>query len=333
MMFRTKKRNPLPALLALLVLAAGALFYHVYTPLGQTGLPLEFTVEPGHGLRQTAAGLKQAGVLQDDWGFVQLARLMGKTKKIKFGTYRLEKPASMVEVLELITSGRFAQSQVTLVEGISFRELRKLLDAHPKLRHDSSALTEQEILQRLGASESAAEGLFFPDTYIFAIGSSDLAVLQRAYTTMHKKLEMEWAQRDLDLPFATPYEALTLASVVEKETGKVEDRPMIAAVFINRLRRGMRLQTDPTVIYGLGEAFDGNLRKRDLKADTPYNTYTRGGLPPTPIAMPGLAALHAVLHPPKSNVLYFVARGDGSSAFSNSLKEHNKAVSQYQLKK
>lgn len=332
-MRRTKTLNSLLAVLALIALAAGLLFYHVHAPLGQTGLPLEFTVEPGHGLRQTAAGLKQAGVLGDDWGFVQLARLMGQDKKIKYGTYRLEKSASMLEVLELITSGRFAQSQITLVEGITFREVRKALDAHPKLRHDSSALSEQEILQRLGVTESAAEGLFFPDTYTFAIGSSDLAVLQRAHAAMRKHLETEWAQRDPDLPFATPYQALTLASVVEKETGKGADRPMIAAVFINRLRRGMRLQTDPTVIYGLGEAFDGNLRKRDLLADTPYNTYTRGGLPPTPISMPGLAAIRAVMHPPSSNALYFVAKGDGSSQFSSNLKDHNQAVRQYQLKK
>jgi len=320
-------------MLALIVLGAGLIFYHVHTPQGQVALPLEFTVEPGHSLRQTAAALKQAGVLQDDWGFVLLARVMGQDKKIKFGTYRLEKPASMMELLELITSGRFAQSQITLVEGITFREFRKSLDAHPKLRHDSTALSEREILQRLGAAETAAEGLFFPDTYIFAIGSSDLAVLQRAYSAMHKHLEAEWGQRAPGLPFATPYEALTLASVVEKETGKGEDRPMIASVFINRLQRGMRLQTDPTVIYGLGETFDGNLRKRDLKKDSPYNTYTRGGLPPTPIAMPGLASIRAVLHPPSSNALYFVAKGDGSSHFSSNLKDHNNAVNQYQLKR
>lgn len=321
------------AALVLLGLAAGLVLQHVHAPFGQGGLPLEFTVEPGHNLRQIAAGLKQAGVLQDDRGFVLLARVMGQDKKIKFGTYRLEKPASMMELLELITSGRFAQSQITLVEGITFRELRKSLDAHLKLRHDSTALSEREILQRLGAAETAAEGLFFPDTYIFAIGSSDLAVMQRAYSAMRKHLEAEWGQRAPGLPFTTPYEALTLASVVEKETGKGEDRLMIASVFINRLQRGMRLQTDPTVIYGLGETFDGNLRKRDLKTDTPYNTYTRGGLPPTPIAMPGLAAIRAVMHPLKSNALYFVAKGDGSSQFSSNLKDHNNAVNQYQLKK
>ncbi|GAB4125140.1 MAG: endolytic transglycosylase MltG [Sideroxydans sp.] len=332
-MRKTKTRHSILAALALITLAAGLLFYHVHAPLGQTGLPLEFTVEPGHNLRQTAAGLKQAGVIRDDWGFVLLARLMGQDKKIKFGTYRLEKPASMLEVLELIASGRFAQSQITLVEGITFRELRKALDAHPKLRHDSSGLSEQEILQWLGATESAAEGLFFPDTYNFAIGSSDLAVLQRAHAAMRKHLETEWTRRNADLPFATPYQALTLASIVEKETGREADRPMIAAVFINRLRRGMRLQTDPTVIYGLGETFDGNLRKRDLLADTPYNTYMHSGLPPTPISMPGLAAIRAVMHPPSSNALYFVAKGDGSSQFSSNLKDHNQAVRQYQLKK
>ncbi|PIU16897.1 MAG: endolytic transglycosylase MltG, partial [Gallionellales bacterium CG08_land_8_20_14_0_20_59_87] len=199
-------------------------------------------------------------------------------------------------------------------------------------RHDSANLSELELLQRIGATETVADGLFFPDTYNFSSGSSDLRVLQRAYQLMQQHLAGAWEQRAADLPLASPYQALILASIVEKETGREEDRAMIAAVFINRLRLGMRLQTDPTVIYGLGERFDGNLRRRDLIADTPYNTYTRSGLPPTPISLPGLASLQAVTHPAPSKALYFVAKGDGSSKFSNSLSEHNKAVNRYQIK-
>jgi UPF0755 protein len=187
-------------------------------------------------------------------------------------------------------------------------------------------------LQRIGASEKQAEGLFFPDTYNFASGSSDLSVLKRAYQLMQRHLQENWAKRDPNLPFSTPYEALILASIVEKETGQAVDRPMIAGVFINRLNKKMLLQTDPTVIYGMGEKFDGNLRKRDLLTDTPYNTYTRSGLTPTPIALPGLASIQAALHPAKTNALYFVARGDGSSYFSSTLAEHNNAVNKYQIK-
>jgi UPF0755 protein len=196
------------------------------------------------------------------------------------------------------------------------------------------AMTDAEILRRIGATESHAEGLFFPDTYYFSDGVSDIDVLQRAYESMQRKLTEAWELRDDNLPYATPYEALIMASVVEKETGKASERPMIARVFLNRLKIGMRLQTDPTVIYGMGERFNGNIRKQDLLKDTPYNTYTRDGLPPTPIAMPGLAAIEAALHPDASgNYLYFVGKGDGSHTFSKSLQEHNSAVARYQLGK
>jgi UPF0755 protein len=204
------------------------------------------------------------------------------------------------------------------------------LNAEPTLRHDTLALSDAEILKRIGATEREAEGLFFPDTYNFSSGSSDLAVLKRAYQLMQRKLQESWKGRAANLPFETPYQALILASIVEKETGKASERGMIAAVFVNRLRKKMLLQTDPTVIYGLGDKFDGNLRKHDLLTDTPYNTYTREGLTPTPIALPGLAALQAALHPAQSNALYFVARGDGSSYFSSTLTEHINAVNRYQ---
>ena len=229
-----------------------------------------------------------------------------------------------------MTEGRVSQAQISIIEGTTFRQLRNLLDADPDLRHDSTAMSETDILQRVGAPEAHAEGLFFPDTYYFASGASDLAILKRAYQTMQQRLQESWQQRSPGLPLQTPYQALILASIVEKETGQASDRDMIAGVFINRLRRGMRLQTDPSVIYGMGDKFDGNLRKRDLLTDTPYNTYTRAGLPPTPIALPGLAALQATLHPAKTDALYFVARGDGSSVFSKSLAQHNRAVAKYQ---
>ena len=222
------------------------------------------------------------------------------------------------------------QTEVAFIEGWTFRQMRERLDAHPDLRHDSRGLPEREIMRLIGATQESAEGQFFPDTYLFAKQGSDLDVLRRAYRSMQRQLEREWAGRASGLPYADPYQALIMASIVEKETGRDQDRPMVAAVFVNRLRQGMLLQTDPTVIYGLGDRFDGNLRKRDLLTDTPYNTYTRSGLPPTPIAMPGLAALQSALHPAASQAIYFVARGDGSSQFSRTLEEHNQAVNRYQ---
>jgi UPF0755 protein len=209
--------------------------------------------------------------------------------------------------------------------------LRSVLDGHPALKHDSTGLSEVQILQRLGIDKASAEGLFFPDTYIFAVSSSDLALLKQAYARMQTKLQALWEERAPGLPLRNPYEALIFASIVEKETGRNDERELVAAVFINRLKRGMRLQTDPTVIYGLGPAFDGNLRRRDLLADNSYNTYTRYGLPPTPIAMPGEAAIRASLNPAQSPALYFVARGDGSHQFSSNLVEHNRAVNKFQL--
>jgi UPF0755 protein len=208
--------------------------------------------------------------------------------------------------------------------------MRVALDNHPDIAHTTRDLTNDEILKRLNIDQASPEGLFFPDTYHFAKGSSDLRVLRRAYRLMQSQLQARWSKRAPDLPLATPYQALILASIVEKETGSEKERALVAAVFLNRLRKGMLLQADPTVIYGLGDAFDGNLRKRDLVTDTPHNTYTRGGLPPTPIAMPGLASLDASLKAPESDVLYFVSRGDGSSHFSRTLGEHERAVTKYQ---
>lgn len=317
-------------LIALMLLVTIGLGYYVHHPLALPATPFEFTLKQGSSLKSVAREMKQAGLLGQAWPFVWLGRLHGSSGQLKAGQYSLDRDVSPMELLQIITRGEVIQSQTSIIEGWAFRQLRAALNANPDIAHDTLNLTDTEILQRIGATESHPEGLFFPDTYKFAAGSSDLAILGSAYQTMQQRLQEVWATRAPDLPLQTPYQALILASIVEKETGTADDRAMIAGVFMNRLRRGMLLQTDPTVIYGLGETFDGNLRKRDLLADTAYNTYIRGGLPPTPIALPGMAALQATLHPAQTDALYFVARGDGSSHFSSSLTEHNRAVSQYQ---
>jgi UPF0755 protein len=255
---------------------------------------------------------------------------LGRASKIKAGSYEIEEGITALALLDKLTRGDVTMSEIVLVEGKTFRQLRTAINEHPDLAHDSAKMTDMQIQTRLGAKEPHPEGLFFPDTYLFSKGSSDFDVLRRAYRAMQPKLATVWERRESTLPLNTPYELLILASIVEKETGVPADRPQIAAVFANRLRRGMLLQTDPTVIYGLGEKFDGNLRKIDLLTDTPWNTYTRPGLPPTPIAIPGLASLQAAAKPPPSDMLYFVARGDGSSEFSATLDEHNTAVAKYQ---
>ena len=233
-------------------------------------------------------------------------------------------------LLAKLTQGDVTQTSLTIVEGATFAELKRALRDNPQVVKSVIDLPDAELLARLGARESHPEGLFFPDTYFFAAGSTDLALLKRAHAALETRLAAAWDKRARDLPLATPYEALILASIVEKETGRPADRPLVASVFINRLRHNMRLQTDPTVIYGLGERFDGNLRKRDLEADSAYNTYTRDGLPPTPIALPSQASLDAVTQPPATAYLYFVSRGDGTSEFSASLTDHNRAVAKYQ---
>ncbi|MBI5918353.1 MAG: endolytic transglycosylase MltG [Nitrosomonadales bacterium] len=317
-------------LFVLLLLLAVAVGYYALTPLNLPATPFEFTLKSGSSLKGAARQMQQVGLLQQGWAFAWMGRALGKSGQIKAGSYELSEPVTPLRLLEIISKGEVSMMQLSVIEGWSFSQLRAALNAHPDVMHDTATLSEVEILQRIGATELQAEGLFFPDTYYFNKGDSDLAILRRAYRTMQNALSEQWQARDEGLPLRDIYQALTLASIVEKETGAEADRGMIAAVFENRLRRGMLLQTDPTVIYGLGERFDGNLRKSDLLTDTPYNTYTRGGLPPTPIALPGKAALQAVLHPPKTQALYFVARGDGSSVFSSTLEEHNRAVYRYQ---
>lgn len=326
---RTLKRLILLALVGVLVLA-GWFSYRISASVQLPVAPYEFSIKQGSSVKTVAHQLAEAGVLPDAWSFVFLSRLMGLAASVKAGDYEIVTSISPLQLLERITRGDINQSEVRFIEGWTFAQLRQILNEHPALRHDTAHLNNAEILQLIGATETAAEGLFFPDTYFFARGSSDLAVLKRAYGVMKNHVDAAWAERAPDLPLKDRYQALILASIVEKETGKESDRSTVAAVFVNRLRSGMLLQTDPTVIYGLGDKFDGNLRKKDLLTDQEYNTYTRRGLPPTPIAMPGLASIQAVLNPAKTDALYFVAKGNGESHFSNSLTDHNRAVSKYQ---
>ena len=301
------------------------------SPIELASPTVEFSIRPGSTLRGATRQIIEAGLSMPEWKFVLLARANGASAGVKAGSYQVSHGVTPLQLVRKITRGEYAQAEILLVEGWNFRQVREALNAHADLRHDSAGLSEAQIMAKLGAPGVLPEGAFFPDTYVFAKGASDLAVLARARSTMKKRLESAWAGRAPDLPMTDPYEALILASLVEKETGRAGDRTMIAAVFANRLRRKMKLQTDPTVIYGMGEKFDGNLRKRDLVADTPFNTYTRLGLPPHLIAMPGLASLEAVMHPAQTDALYFVSRGDGTSEFSRTLVEHNRAVGKYQM--
>jgi UPF0755 protein len=317
------------ALLGACVVIGYGLVY-VSQPLSLAHLPLEFSIKAGSSVKSAAKQMHAAGVLNNEISFVLLTRLMDQTDKIKSGDYLLEKSATPLELLEILSKGLVIKVELTIIEGSTFNQLRDILNQHPKLSHDTQGLTEHEILQRIGATETRAEGLFFPDTYRIASGTSDLDLLKQSYALMQQHLQQSWDARAPNLLLKSPYDALILASIVEKETGQAGDRDKIAAVFHNRLRIGMMLQTDPTVIYGMGERFNGNIRKRDLIQDTPYNTYTRAGLPPTPIALPGLAAIEATLHPAAINALYFVARGDGTTKFSDNLNDHNHAVNTFQ---
>jgi UPF0755 protein len=316
--------------LALVVLAAIWCVRYPFHHLPLKASPTQFSISAGSTLRTASQQMVQAGVLESAAAFEVLTRLVGDPKSIKAGSYEIEAGTTPLKLMRKITRGDYTAYAITFVEGWTFRQIRKALNDHPALKHDTDALSDREVLARLEANEASPEGLFFPDTYHFVQGVSDLNILRRSYQLMQQHLAAQWQQRSPALPLSTPYEALILASIIEKETGKAVERPTISAVFLNRLRLGMRLQTDPTVIYGLGEAFDGNLRKQDLLTDGPYNTYTRTGMPPTPIAMPGLASLQAALNPARTDALYFVAKGDGSSHFSRSLEEHDRAVTKYQ---
>ena len=288
-------------------------------------------MHPGSGLKSVAHQLAADGVLLEGESFWILGRLLGKARSIRAGTYRLEKSLTPLEIIDKLARGDVVIVEMLFVEGTTLRQWLMQLDSHPQVRHTLAGRGEAELRALFGVAEPSLEGWFFPDTYRFAPGAADAEVLKRAHAAMKKRLADTWSARHPDIALKTPYEALILASIVEKETGLASERPMIAAVFLNRLKHGMRLQTDPTVIYGMGERFDGNIRKKDLGTDTPWNTYTRDGLPPTPIAMPGAASLKAALNPADGPYFYFVARGDGSHEFSRTLEEHNRAVAKYQL--
>jgi UPF0755 protein len=310
--------------------AAGGAYWWVNQPLRLPASTVDLSIEPGTLPRGVAQAVKDAGVDVDPDLLYAWFRISGEGRRIKAGSYELAAGITPRRLLAKLARGEESLRAVTLVEGWNFRQLRAALAREETLKPDTRGLADDAIMATLGRPAQPPEGRFFPDTYTYAKGSSDVAVLRRAMRAMDKRLAAAWAQRSPQAVVKTPDEALILASIVEKETGKAQDRPLIAAVFNNRLRVGMPLQTDPTVIYGMGTAFDGNLHKKDLQTDTPWNTYTRAGLPPTPIAMPGKASLLAAVQPAASNALYFVSRGDGSSHFSASLDEHNRAVNKYQ---
>lgn len=319
-------------LLLAIIAASTWLGWYATRQVSPVPLPVEFSIPAGSSLKAVARSFEAKDIVGHPLAFVMLGRLLGQANKIKAGNYLITKPFTPYQLLVKITSGETMFSKVTIVEGWTFRQMRAELDSRQDIRHDTAGMSDQAIMQAMGASESYPEGLFFPDTYYFDAGDSDLNIYRRAYNMMQKRLAAAWQSRADGLPYQTPYQALIMASIIEKETGAESERPMIASVFVNRLHIGMPLQTDPSVIYGLGDHYDGNLHKVDLQTDTPYNTYTRRGLPPTPIALPSEDAIQAALHPATSKALYFVAKGNGRHQFSDTLEEHNRAVYRYLIK-
>ena len=316
---------------AALVLAT-ELVYYAKNPLKLMPEAQEISIKPKSSLTSIANQLVEQGVLKQALPFVLLTRILHKEASLQAGDYTLNKNINPYNLILSLNHGKTTQGSITFIEGKTFKMMRAKLAKNDAVKMTTQALTEAEIMRTVGKDEKQAEGLFFPETFYFDRGTTDITLLKRSYEIMQSKLEAAWNGRASGLPYKSSYEALIMASIVEKETGKASERPMIAGVFINRLRIGMRLQTDPTVIYGIGDKYDGNIRRKDLQTDTIYNTYTRDGLPPTPIAMPGAASIDAALHPDKTKALYFVGKGDGSHAFSNSLADHNRAVAKYQLK-
>jgi len=309
------------------------LYYYAKTPLNLTPDAQEISIKPNSGLKSIANQLVAQKVLPSALPFVLLAKIMQKESELQAGDYTLNKNVSPYQLMLSLNNGKATQGSITFIEGKTFKQMRVKLAKNSAVKSTIEDLSDAEVMKIVGNGEKHAEGLFFPDTYYFDRNTADIVLLKRSYEIMQSKLAEAWANRAPGLPYKDSYDALIMASIVEKETGKASERPEIAGVFLNRLRIGMRLQTDPTVIYGMGDNYKGNIRKKDLTTDTIYNTYTRDGLPPTPIAMPSLAAIEAALHPEKTKALYFVGKGDGSHAFSNSLVEHNRAVAKYQLKR
>jgi len=325
-------------LLVLLGLLAAAVMLGRYQQFQNAELNLPagetlYTMAAGTSLNQLAYDLYSQNIIEHPRFFIQLGREMEIARRLQAGEYILEQGLTPRTLLEQLVKGKVNQYELTLIEGHNFREMLQRIHADPVLIHTLTGESDAGIMEQLGHPGQHPEGRFLPDTYYFTRGMTDIDFLARVYQAMSTELQTAWEGREEGLPLETPEEALILASIVEKETGVAEERPVIAGVFVRRLQKGMLLQTDPTVIYGLGNTFDGNLRLRDLRADTPYNTYTRKGLPPTPIAMPGVDAIHAVLHPAKGKSLYFVAMGEGKHYFSSTLKQHNLAVDKFQKKK
>ncbi len=318
-------------LTVVVAVAAVAVFsWWAKQPITTSGEPIDFTVAPGSSVVAAAQQIAKAGVPVNPYLLSFLARITQQASKIKAGTYELKPGTTPRRLVTQLVRGEFAQEALTIIEGWTFRQMRAAVNASKGLKHETLTLSDRELMAKIDPEFKEAEGLFFPDTYLFAKNSSDLQVFKQAHTMMMMHLATAWEKRDPSLPYASPYQGLVMASIVEKETGQKSERGMIAGVFVNRLKTGMMLQTDPTVIYGMGDKYDGKIRKRDLETDTPYNTYTRFGLPPTPIALPGLQSLTAAFGPAKTDALYFVSRGDGTSHFSGNLNDHNKAVNRYQ---
>ncbi len=323
-------------LLAFLVILYGAIFLLPIVP-GTSNTAeaniYKVKIAPQSGLTAISHQLLEQGVASNALIFQFAARALFVGGKLKPGTYLLATRASLGAILLQIARGDRVRESVAIIPGMTSWQMRSLIDSHPALIHQTKGMSSKELLQVLGLSYPGDEGLFYPDTYVFDPDDSDVSIYRRASQAMQKQLGLAWEQKQGAIPLKTPYELLILASIVEKETGRSSDRSLVAAVFINRLNFNMPLQTDPAVIYGIGPKFDGNLRKTDLRKDSPYNTYMHKGLPPTPIAMPSKESLLAVVHPAKSDAVYFVARGDGSSHFSKTLKEHEHAVDQFQRKR
>lgn len=321
-------------LFALLICAAaaGGLAWYARTPLTPPAPQMEITLEEGATLKTLAAQLQSQHVVQSAWLFTLLGRLTGQASQLRAGTYLIEGAITPWQLYTMIREGRSLRSSVRFIEGWNLAEVRLALNNAADLRHDTAAMSDAQLAAALDIHEPTPEGLLFPDTYFYAPGSSDLDILRRAHDLEQQKLAAAWATRAPGLPYQSPYQALVMASLIEKETAQGDERPLIAAVFLNRLRLNMKLQTDPTVIYGMGSRYDGKLTRADLETDTPYNTYTRYGLPPTPIALASDASLQAALHPAVSPALYFVARGDGTHQFSDTLAQHNAAVYRYQIR-
>lgn len=330
------KRSSAIALIVLLAAVAGGAWQYwrwVRQPLPIGAQAVDVEILPGESLRHVAQTFADKGILVHAWDLVTYARLHEASRGLRAGEYSIEPGTTVAGLLDLLRSGKVVMHSLTLVEGWNLRLVMAAVEAEPNLKHTlAPGMTPAALAHALGIDALSPEGMLMPDTYQFPRGTSDVAFLKRAHDAEQQELDTQWADRAPDLPYSKPYDALIMASIVEKETGQPLERGKIAGVFVRRLQKGMKLQTDPSVIYGMGDAYDGDIRLKDLRTDTPYNTYTRYGLTPTPICMPGRAALEAAMHPEAGNALYFVAKGDGTHQFSATLKQQNEAVAKYQLK-